>query len=57
MAAKFLIILWQGQGILARASSKLLEESLYQKYILSYHHFQCPAAGHLVLQVRPIHQV
>jgi len=35
--SKFLMLLWQGQGILARPSSKTLAECLYEKYIS----FQC----------------
>jgi len=38
MVAKFLMLLRQGQGILARPSSKTLVESLYEKYIAVYHH-------------------
>ena len=37
MAAKFLMLLRQGQGILGRPSSKTLGES-YEKYISGYHH-------------------
>ena len=33
MAATFLMLLWQGQGILVRPSSKTLVESLYEKHI------------------------
>jgi len=39
MATKFLMLLWQGQGVLARPSSKTLVESLYEKHISGYHHF------------------
>jgi len=45
MAAKFLMILWQGQGIQERLSSKTLTESLYEKYISDYHHFQYLASS------------
>jgi len=31
MAAKFLMLLWQGQGIVARPLSKTSAESLYEK--------------------------
>ena len=57
MAAKLLLLFWQVQGILARPSFKALVESLYEKYILGYHHSQCPAAGSLVLQVRSSHLI
>ena len=36
MATKFLMLLWQGQGILARPSTKTLVE-LHEKYISGYH--------------------
>ena len=38
MVAKLLMLLLQGQGILARPSSKTLVESLYEKYISVCHH-------------------
>ena len=55
MVAMFLMLLWQGRGILVRPSSKTLAESLYQKDVSGYHHLQCPAAGLLVVLVSLIH--
>ena len=44
MTAKFLLLLRHGQIILARPSSKTLVESLYEKYISGYHHFNVPSS-------------
>jgi len=38
IATKFLMLLQQGQVILARPSSKTLVESLYEKHISGYDH-------------------
>jgi len=44
--------LWQGQGILARPSSKTLVESLYDKYISGCHHLhQAFAPEHHILKI------
>jgi len=40
MAAKFLMLLQKGQGILAKPSSKTLVESLCEKYVSLYDHLR-----------------
>jgi len=50
MAVKFLMLLWQGQLILARPSSKTSVESLYEKYIqatiiCNVQHWSCCRTG------------
>ena len=57
MAVELLMLLWKDQGILARPSTKILAESLYEKYLSDYHHLQCPTAGLIVVQVRSNHLV
>jgi len=57
MAAKVFNVLWQGQGILARPSSKTLVEffmkNIFQATIISMY----PVVGPLVVQVKSIHPV
>ena len=56
MAVKFLMLLWQRQGILARPSSETLVESLYKNTFQA--NIICnEAVGPLVVQVRSIHLV